>query len=91
MKTNAALFLLLAIAFPCCLRGRGRGNTPPSRHTTLQEAVQVAPRHNRDIRIASYTVEKKQHAKKIARSSYLPAYETTAVFLAFDRHAVDRN
>jgi IS30 family transposase len=36
---------------------------------TLQEAVQLAPKHNHDIRIASYTVEEKQHAKGIAKSS----------------------
>jgi outer membrane protein TolC len=47
---------------------------------TLQEAVQLAFKHNHDIRIASYTVEEKQHAKEIAKSSYLPPYETTAAF-----------
>jgi hypothetical protein len=58
MKTNAALFLLLAIAFSCCLAGAEEtGNTPASRHMTLREAVQWAPKHNHDIRIASYTVK----------------------------------
>jgi hypothetical protein len=39
MKTNAALLLLLAIAFSCCLAGAEEtGDTPPSRHMTLQEA-----------------------------------------------------
>jgi hypothetical protein len=36
---------------------------------TLQEAVQLAPKHNHDICIASYTVEEKQHAKEIAKGS----------------------
>jgi hypothetical protein len=36
MKTNAALLLLLAIAFSCCLAGTEEtGNTPRSRHMTL--------------------------------------------------------
>jgi hypothetical protein len=47
---------------------------------TLQEAVQLAPEHNHDIRIASYTVLETQHAKRIVKSSYLPPYETTAAF-----------
>jgi outer membrane protein TolC len=47
---------------------------------TLQDAVRFAPKHNHDIRIASYTVEEKQHAKRIAKSSYLPPCETTAAF-----------
>jgi hypothetical protein len=47
---------------------------------TLQEAVQLAPKHNREIRIASYTVEEKQHGKGIAKSSCPPPYETTAGF-----------
>jgi hypothetical protein len=44
MKTTAALLLLLPIAFQCCLAGAEEtGNTPRSRHMTLQEAVQLAP------------------------------------------------
>jgi len=38
----------------------------------LAIAVRLALKHNHDIRIASYTVEEKQHAKEIAKSSYLP-------------------
>jgi hypothetical protein len=39
MKTIATLLLLLAIAFSCCLAGAEEtGDTPPSRHMTLQEA-----------------------------------------------------
>jgi outer membrane protein TolC len=40
------------------------GNTPPSRHMTLQEAVELALKHNHDVRIAGYTVEEKQHTKE---------------------------
>src|SRR5258705_5139639 len=82
MKTNLALFLLLAIAFSCCLAGAGEtGNTPPSRHMTLEEAVQLAVKHNHDIRIASYTVEEKQHEKEIAKSSYFPSIRNDSSFL----------
>jgi hypothetical protein len=44
------------------------------------ESVQLAPKHNRDIRIGSYTVEEKQHAKGTAKSSYLPPHEATPGF-----------
>jgi outer membrane protein TolC len=46
--------------------------TPSQRHITLQEAVQLALRHNHVVRIAGFQVEEKQHAKDVARSSYFP-------------------
>src|ERR1700747_3426078 len=81
MKTNLALFLLLAIAFPCLAGAEETGNTPLLRHITMQEAVQLALKHNHDIRIASYTVEEKQHAKEIAKSSYFPSIRNDSSFL----------
>jgi outer membrane protein TolC len=42
------------------------------RHITLQEAVQLALKHNHFVRIANFQVEEKQHAKDVARSGYLP-------------------
>jgi outer membrane protein TolC len=82
MKTNLVLFLFLAIAFSCCLAGAGEtGNTPPSRHMTLEEAVQLALKHNHVIRIASFTVEEKQHEKEIAKSSYFPSIRNDSSFL----------
>jgi outer membrane protein TolC len=39
---------------------------------TLEEAVQMALKHNHVVRIAAYKVEEKQHAKDIARSAYFP-------------------
>jgi len=82
MKTNRALFQLLAIAISCCLAGAEEtGNTPPLRHMTMQEAVQLALMHNHEIRIASYTVEEKQHAKEIAKSSYFPSIRNDSSFM----------
>jgi outer membrane protein TolC len=82
MKTNTPPFLLLAIAVSCCLAGAEEtGNTPPSRHMALQEAVQLALKHNHDIRIASYTVEEKQHAKEVTKSSYFPSIRNDSSFL----------
>ena len=82
MKRNPALLLLVTIAVSSCLAGSEEtSNTPPPRHITLQEAVQLALKHNHDIRIASYTVEEKQHAKEIAKSSYFPSIRNDSSFL----------
>jgi outer membrane protein TolC len=42
------------------------------RHITLQEAVQLALKHNHLVRIAGYKVEESQHAKERAKSGYFP-------------------
>jgi outer membrane protein TolC len=86
MKRNAAHFLTMAlrmaIAFSPCLAGaEDTGKTPPPRHVTLQEAVQLALHHNHDIRIAGYTVEEKQHAKEGAKSSYFPSIRNDSSFV----------
>jgi outer membrane protein TolC len=46
--------------------------TATPRRITLQEAVQLALRHNHVVRIAGFQVEEKEHAKNVARSSYFP-------------------
>jgi outer membrane protein TolC len=82
MKRNAALFLLVAIAFFACnAAAQETGNTAPPRHITLQQAVQLALRHNHDIRIAGYTVDEKQQAKQVAKSSYFPSIRNDSSFM----------
>src|SRR5215469_9123883 len=74
MKRNATFVLLISTAFSACFAaGQEAGKTGPPRHITLQEAVELALKHNHDIRIASYTVEEKQHAKEVAKSGYFPS------------------
>ena len=47
MKRNAARLFLLAVAsFACTAAAEETGNTAPARHITLQEAVQLAFKHN---------------------------------------------
>src|SRR5277367_2077981 len=46
-----------------------------SRHLTLQEAVQLALKHNHLVRIAGYKVEEMQHAKEKAKSGYFPTIQ----------------
>jgi outer membrane protein TolC len=57
------------------------GGAAPPRHITLREAVQLALKHNHDVRIAAYTVEEKQHANDVAKSSYFPSIRNDSSFL----------
>ena len=67
MRANAALFLLLPMTFSVCnVAAQETGNAVSARHITLQEAVQLALKHNHDVRIAGYAVDEKQHAKEVA-------------------------
>jgi outer membrane protein TolC len=82
MKRNAALFLILATAFSPRLAGaEDTGSRLASRHMTLQEAVQLALKHNHNIRIAGYSVEEKRQAKEVAKSSYFPSIRNDSSFL----------
>ena len=83
MKLNTGLFLLAATAFSVCIAAaQETSNTAsPPRHITLQEAVQLALKRNHDIRIAGYTVEEKQQAKQVVRSSYFPSIRNDSSFM----------
>src|ERR1700676_4831321 len=62
------LFLLVRLA-PLVAQ-EAKSVTP--RRITLEEAVQLALKHNHVIRIAALKVEEKEHIKDIARSAYFP-------------------
>src|ERR1700751_1910034 len=81
MKRTGARFLLVTMAFSACTAAAETGNTAPPRHITLQQAVQLAMRHNHDVRIAGYTVEEKQQAKQVAKSSYFPSIRNDSSFM----------
>ena len=51
---------------------RAQRTEPAPRHISLEEAVQLALKHNHIVRIAGYKVEEKQHAKAVAKSAYFP-------------------
>jgi outer membrane protein TolC len=66
--SRCALLLLLST-----LPLNGQEPSPPApRHTTLDEAVVLALKHNHAVRIAAFGVEEKEHTKDIARSAYYP-------------------
>lgn len=82
MRPNAALLLLVAVTFSVCdVAAQELGNTAPSRHMTLQEAVQLALKHNHKIRIAGFAVEEKEQAKAFAKSSYFPSIRNDSSFM----------
>src|SRR6202790_245173 len=73
MKRKAILLLIataLSASLPLAEETNGRA---PSRRITLQEAVQLALKHNHNVRIAGYAVDEKQHAKEAAKGSYFPS------------------
>ena len=72
MKSRRTLFLALVFLAPGqTLRAQEKKAEEP-RHITLDEAVQLALKHNHIVRIARYQVEEKTHTKDIARSAYFP-------------------
>ena len=87
MKTNAVLFVLATAALSACIAAaQDTSNTAsPPRHITLPEAVQLALKHNHDIRIAEYSVEQKEQAKKAEKSQYFPSIRNDSNFM----HATD--
>src|SRR5215475_4233970 len=56
-----------------------------TRHLNLQEAVELALKHNHVVRMAALHVEEQQHAKEVARSAYLPTIRNDSTFA----HATD--
>jgi outer membrane protein TolC len=86
MKRKAALFLLVAtVFFTRVAPAQDASNTTPPRHVTLQEAVQMALKHNHNIRIAGYSVEEKEHAKQADKSQYFPSIRNDSNYF----HATD--
>jgi outer membrane protein len=82
MRANSARFLLVAMTFSVCnVAAQETGNAVPARHVTLAEAVQLALKHNHDVRIAGYAVEEKKHAKEVAKSSYFPSIRNDSNFI----------
>jgi outer membrane protein TolC len=76
-----ALFLLMATALSCSFISAQTGSTAPSRRITLREAVQLALKHNHNVRIAGFAVDEKQHAKEAAKGSYFPSIRNDSSFL----------
>jgi len=82
MNTRAARGLCaFAVLFCTQFSGAQESKSPSPRHLTLDEAVQLALKHNHVVRIATYKVEEKEHAKQIARSAYFPVLRNDSNYL----------
>ena len=81
MKLKLPLLLIILVLSGALAFAGQAGDTRPSRHITLHEAVQLALQHNHAIHIAEYKVEEKQHAKEVAKSAYFPAIRNESNFI----------
>jgi outer membrane protein TolC len=73
MKRKALSLVIATILSSSLALADETNGAGPARHITLQEAVQLAVKHNHNVRIAGYAADQKQHAKEAAKSSYFPS------------------
>jgi outer membrane protein TolC len=72
MTKRTVLFCVLFALLCARSLSAQEAKSPELRHITLDEAVQLALKHNHVVRIAAYGVQEKEHTKDIARSAYFP-------------------
>jgi len=77
LRTTILVIPLFLSSFPASIWAQTAEQS--QRHITLDEAVQMAVKHNHAVRLAAYRVEEKQHAKDALRSSYLPSLRNDSV------------
>src|ERR1700675_6009 len=81
MKRKAILLLLATALSSSLASADEKKDSGPARRITLQEAVQLALKHNHNVRIAGFAVDEKQHAKEAAKGSYFPSIRNDSSFL----------
>jgi outer membrane protein TolC len=81
MKRKAFILLTASALSAWLALAHQTGGSAPSRHITLQEAVQLALKHNHNVRIAQYGVDEKQHVKEAAKSAYFPSIRNDSSFM----------
>jgi outer membrane protein TolC len=72
MNSRAAKLCAFLIFLQAGSVAAQEANPRTPRRITLEEAVQMALKHNHVVRIAAYKVEEKEHAKDLARGAYFP-------------------
>jgi len=80
MKRQALTLMTATVLSASLTLADQTGGAAPSRHITLREAVELALKHNHNVRIAKYGVDEKQHAKEAAKSSYFPSIRNDTSF-----------
>jgi outer membrane protein len=76
MKALAVMLFGSSFVVPA----QAQSTEPAPRHISLEEAVQLALKHNHTVRIAGYKVEEKQDAKKVTKSAYFPTISNQSLF-----------
>ncbi|MGA2416796.1 MAG: TolC family protein [Candidatus Sulfotelmatobacter sp.] len=84
MKALRILIATTLFVGAVVVQAQQTGSTTP-RTINLHEAVEIALKRNHGVRIAALHVEEEQHAKKVARSAYLPNIWNASTF----GHATD--
>ncbi len=80
MKRKLHLVVALALSGALAFAAEPE-DTPPPRHITLHDAVQMARQHNHLVRINEYKVEERRHAKEVAKSAYFPSIQNQSSFV----------
>ncbi|HTC63121.1 MAG TPA: TolC family protein [Candidatus Saccharimonadales bacterium] len=75
------LFVFIAAVLFVSPALSGEKDDPAPSHITLQEAVQLALKHNHNVRIGAFAADEKQHAKEAAKSSYFPSIRNDSSFM----------
>ncbi len=79
---HKAIFLMIVTAISSSLAlAQQTADTVSPRQITVQEAVQLALKHNHLVRIAELQVEQKRDAKAVARSEYFPTIQNDSKVL----------
>ena len=74
MKLRYTLLCFVASLLPAYGLFAQESKAASPRRITLEEAVQMALKHNHVVRIGRYKVEEKEHTKEIARGAYFPIF-----------------
>ena len=72
------IFSVLSAGQICAVAQKEVSSVP--RTMNLQQAVELALKHNHDVRFSSLKVEEDEHAKEVARSAYLPVFRNDTSF-----------
>jgi outer membrane protein TolC len=72
MKSGMGLLLATLLSLALFNTARAQTGEPKPLHLTVEEAVQLALKHNHVVRISELRVQESQHAKDVARSGYFP-------------------
>jgi outer membrane protein TolC len=80
MRRKALALLVAATLWTSPSVGRQKPNSAEPRRISLHEAVELALKHNHDVRLAGFSVDEKQHAKEAEKSSYFPSIHNDSNF-----------